>query len=38
MKSDGVLGSTFGAGQFQIIMGKNLSATFTQVVKIIILK
>lgn len=30
---DGVLGSTFGAGQFQIIMGKNLSATFTQVVK-----
>ena len=30
---EGVLGSTFGAGQFQVIMGKNLSATFTEVVK-----
>lgn len=29
---DGVMGSTFGAGQFQIIMGKNLSDTFTEVV------
>lgn len=29
----GVLGSTFGAGQFQIIMGKNLSSTFSAVVK-----
>lgn len=30
---EGVLGSTFGAGQFQIIMGKNLSSTFSEVVK-----
>ena len=30
---EGVLGSTFGAGQFQIIMGKNLSSTFTEVTK-----
>lgn len=30
---EGVLGSTFGAGQFQIIMGKNLSSTFEEVVK-----
>mgnify|MGYP000671278441 FL=1 len=30
---DGVLGSTFGAGQFSNNYGKNLSATFTQVVK-----
>lgn len=25
---DGVLGSTFGAGQYQVIMGKNLAAAF----------
>lgn len=29
---EGVMGSTFGAGQFQIIMGKHLSDTFTEVV------
>lgn len=30
---DGVLGSTFGAGQFQIVLGKNLQPAFEAVTK-----
>lgn len=30
---DGVLGATFGAGQFQVIMGQNLHKTFESIMK-----